>query len=40
LGFEIPLESRTSFRVNTQSTVSKSNYATIKSTTAGLVFKF
>jgi len=40
LGFEIPLESRTSFRLNTQSTVSKSNYATIKSVTAGMVFKF
>lgn len=39
-GFEIPLESRTSFRLNTQSTTSKTNYATIKTTTAGLIFKF
>lgn len=40
LGFEVPLESRTSFRLNTQSTTSKSNYATIKSVTAGMIFKF
>jgi hypothetical protein len=39
-GFEIPLEARTSFRFNTQSTTSKTNYATIKTTTAGLIFKF
>jgi hypothetical protein len=39
-GFEIPLEARTSFRLNTQSTTSRTNYATIKSTTAGLIYKF
>ncbi|MEY4350765.1 MAG: outer membrane protein beta-barrel domain [Bacteroidota bacterium] len=39
-GFEIPLEARTSFRLHTQSTTSRTNYATIKSTTAGLIFKF